>query len=90
MIDLKHRCSFLHVTDCEVGEPDGGNAENCLILTFGGKLRDVPCTLGSSFNVAACEITMITATTLEPVTLKSSTEPVPAPGPTQRNCYNVS
>ena len=84
MIDLKHRCSFLHVTDWEVGEPDGGNAENCLILTFGGKLRDVPCTLGLSFNIAACEITMITATTSQPVTLK------PTPGPTQDNCYNVS
>ncbi|XP_072039799.1 uncharacterized protein [Amphiura filiformis] len=51
----------------------GNTAENCLVLDFDGKLRDVPCQLFFSFNAAACEITMepVTAAPTEPSGSKS-------------------
>ena len=54
------------------GEPGGGIRENCLLLSFTGKLHDGACINMASFNVAACEITMILPGEL-PATVRPTT-----------------
>ncbi len=54
---------FSEWSDTNGNQPDGGTAENCLILDSGIQLRDVPCDLTlAPFNAAACETSMITTT----------------------------
>ena len=68
-------CTFHSIldTDWESGQPDGGTSENCLVLNFDGLLSDVACQLYFSFNVAACEITKIEASTAQPSTVIMTT-----------------
>ncbi|XP_072033193.1 protein SpAN-like [Amphiura filiformis] len=84
-------------------EPDGGTAENCLVLDFDGKLRDVPCQLTTSFNAAACEITMVAVTPAPTgsfgsqscgVTYTTPTGTLTSPNypsnyPDSSNCWNI-